>query len=275
MGYKKALGKLVDRVFPSLATQYRTGRDVKLTQNYPTRVTPFGFTFTGPEEMQLGIHEPEELEFIQKTMDQYDLFIDIGANAGIYTCIARQLGKQAVAIEPIDHNLSLLYQNLLANGWEDTEVWPIGLSDKAELLYIYGGLQGASMVPGWGGYLSGEKAYRRVIPTNTLDALLGHRFDHHTLFIKIDVEGMEWNVLKGAMDTLNRPTKPVWLIEITRVMHHPEQNLHYMETFRLFFDQGYRCFTADSQQSEVDKDRISSWMKLDHDPCYNFIFTSD
>ena len=79
--------------------------------------TPYGFkmisrNYIANRMMMDGTFETEEVEIIRKNLLNADVFVDVGANIGFYTCIARSLGKYAIAIEPQPQNLSCLYTNL-------------------------------------------------------------------------------------------------------------------------------------------------------------------
>jgi hypothetical protein len=75
--------------------------------------TPYGFKLIGSHSvhhqgMQAGLFEPEETEVIRHHLRKADVFIDVGANIGFYSCIARSDGKYVVAIEPLIQNLRYL-----------------------------------------------------------------------------------------------------------------------------------------------------------------------
>lgn len=117
-----------------------------------------------------GTFETEEVELIQKNLSATDVFVDVGANIGLYTCIARSFEKYVVAIEPQPQNLECLYANLSNNNWQNTEVFPVGLSNSPGLLTLYGASgPSASLVRGWAGY---SERFKKVIPVNTMDNLL-------------------------------------------------------------------------------------------------------
>ncbi len=154
--------------------------------------TPFGFkmiarNYIANRMMMYGSFETEEVKLIKKNLSSADVFVDVGANIGFYTCIACSLGKHVIAIEPQPQNLDCLYANLNNNNWQNIEIFPLGLSNKPGLLTLYGASgPSVSLVSGWAGY---SKRFKRVIPVNTLDTLLGDGFSGKKLFIKIDVEG--------------------------------------------------------------------------------------
>ncbi len=223
--------------------------------------TPYGFPMmAGPfgvnRMMQEGTFEPAEIALVRQLLARSDVFVDVGANIGLYTCVARSLGKHAIAIEPQNQNLSLLYSNLKLNGWNDVEVFPLGVAEKPGLLELYGASgPSASLIRGWAGY---SQRYRQTIATCTLDTLLGSRFAGRKLLIKIDVEGAEYQVLLGAQQTIARSPRPTWLVEICLSEFHPGGvNPHFIETFELFWQHGYETHWASGDKRRVDRQDIA------------------
>ena len=104
--------------------------------------------------MLKGTFEQEELYIIKSYLNSSDVFIDVGANIGYYTCIARSMGKDVVAFEPQVQNLEYLYANLKNVMVGPTPKFiPIGLGCKPGLLTLYGASgPSASLVKGWAGY---------------------------------------------------------------------------------------------------------------------------
>ena len=105
--------------------------------------TPLGFKLRAGRAkanrmMQDGTFEPEETAVLQHHLARADVFVDVGANVGLYTCLARQMGKHVVAFEPQERNLRCLYSNLRSNGWPDVEVFPLGLGECPGLMPLYG-----------------------------------------------------------------------------------------------------------------------------------------
>lgn len=236
--------------------------------------TPFGFkmiarNYIANRMMMDGIFEIEEIGIIKKNILEADVFIDVGANIGFYTCIACSLGKYVVAIEPQPQNLFCLYANLNDNNWKNTEVFPVGLSDKPGLLTLYGASgTGASLVSGWAGY---SARFKRVIPVQTMDTLLGNRFEGRKMFIKIDVEGAEYQVLRGALKTLQIFPRPTWFIEICLNEFHPgKMNPDYKATFDLFWEHGYEIRMANKEFTLVTPDDIKCWINYKHSITNNF-----
>jgi len=243
-------------------------------------VTPLGFKLTSGihpayQLMRVGKFEVEETTIIAKLLPKIDLFVDIGANLGYYTCLALQAGKSVIAFEPQQQNLQCLFKNLTANGWEDrAEIFPLALSDSTGLLTLYGASgPSASLIKNWADYSS---RFKKIVPVSTLDNILVGRLSSKHLFIKIDVEGAEFHVLKGAVKTLQRKPRPIWLLEICLEEFHPGgKNPNYKNIFELFWENGYLAFTATENLKLVTSSEIANWTKKGHaeSGTFNYIFT--
>jgi len=245
--------RLIERFAPSLVSTYRSAKSEWTFCRQKPCLTPFCFRLIGRTDMQNGQFEPEETKFITKALRKADVFVDIGANIGYYTCLARSLGVRSIAVEPLVENQRYLYANILENGWDDVEVWPLALSSKPRLAELYGGGTGASLISGW---TNTSLNYHRSVSCLTLDIILGKRFQGRQLFIKMDVEGAEYSALQGAANVIEHSPRPYWLIEIVRGIHHPNgQNPLFEQTFDLFLQKGYRAFSVGARCSE-----IKSWL---------------
>ena len=133
--------------------------------------------------------------------------IDIGANVGFYSVLmARQLRQRRVlSIEPTEAAAARLIGNIKLNGLQDRIIVFQGVaSDKS------GGAM-LNVVPGKEEYSSlgtmahpsirGVAAHRIEVKARTVDELvLEHKLDPG--FVKIDVEGMEFTVLRGMLKVL-------------------------------------------------------------------------
>ena len=237
--------------------------------------TSMGFKFCGNPSMEQGSFEIEEIWVVKEILPFIDVFINIGANIGLYCCIAQQYGKYTLAFEPMESNLKYLYKNLVSNGWDkNIEVYPIALGNHSGLITIYGTGTGASLIQGWAGV---SKDYATIVPVFTLDTLLGNRFDGKQCFFVIDIEGAEDSMLEGARNFLALQPNPVWMVEISITDHWPDGikiNPRLLETFQKFWDMGYQAWTANHEMRMVTKEEI---MKIRESGCdsiftYNFLF---
>jgi FkbM family methyltransferase len=249
-----------EKHFPTLACVYRTVRDAWIFQRQRAQVTPYGFKLMGNQVMQAGDFEREETSLIKDLLEGAEVFVDVGANIGFYTCLALASGKYTLAIEPLAQNVEYLYANLEANGWKNVEIYPVGLADRPGLATLYGGNTGASFVSGWA---NSSPLWRRTISVSTLDILLGGRFEGKQLLIKVDVEGGEYDLLQGASETLKLLPAPVWMMEITLRGYHPSGlNPNYTSTFEVFWRHGYQAWTINHERKTVSPADVKRWMKF-------------
>lgn len=227
--------------------------------------TPLGFKFGGLAShahaaMRQGLFEPAEVSLLETFLPHVDEFVDVGANAGYFTCLARGRGKPVIAIEPMPRNLAALFKNLQANHWTDTEVLPLGVSSKPGVETLYGASgTGASLIDNWAGAPS---AFKRTICVSTMDRLLAGRPGRPRFLVKIDVEGNEYRTLQGAAALIAQEPRPVWLVEITLHEYHPSgRNPDFEATFALFFSGGYRAFLVrPNQLDEVTPSDVGRWV---------------
>tara|TARA_B110000503_G_C7083757_1_gene386317 strand:+ start:483 stop:1310 length:828 start_codon:yes stop_codon:yes gene_type:complete len=263
---------LVER-FPKLATMYRILRDEKSFQKEPA-TTPWGFKLTGSAIMASGKFEPEETALVKEMLEKVDILVNVGANVGYYCCHALNMGKQVIAVEPMPENLRYLCKNIDINGWS-SEIFPVALSNKIEILKMYGGGTGASLVKGWAG--SSENSFTYV-PCTTMDTLLGSRLEGKRVLVIVDVEGAEFWSLQGCSKLLKNNPKPTWLIEIGATQHQPKGisiNPRLTDTFKLMFDAGYHAVTADNSGDRITIEDVTATQNGEPtvlNNTHNFIF---
>lgn len=255
-----------------ISAAYRKIRDEKFLRQKP-QITGLGFKFNGNQLMMDGKFEPIETKIIGELLSGVSVLINIGANIGYYTCIALHKGKEVVAFEPMNTNLHFLLRNVYVNNWADRfECYPLALADQIGLVKIYGSGTGASLVKGWAG-----QEYYTIVPVSTLDICLGNRFDKHKSLVVVDIEGAEFNMLKGAKKLLQSSVPPIWFVEIAIGEHQPEGvmiNPNLYKTFKLFYDEGYTAWTADERNQIVSLEdiRLIEETRVDTLKTHNFIF---
>ena len=222
--------------------------------------TTLGFAITGGSSqhhraMQRGLFERTEVTWLKSELSRAEIFVDIGANIGYFSCLARTLRKRVLAVEPMPYNVQHLLRNVHINDGPVAEIHPVALADRVGVLKLHGASStGASLVPDWAGASS---RFARLVPVTTLDNLLCGRFDEMQLVVKMDVEGSEFKALTGAQSTLLRSKKPTWLVEITMGEFMPGgYNPDFVKTFDLFWSQGYRSslLTANGEVSLTRSD---------------------
>lgn len=267
------LKKFIRKKLPGLL-QFRIDMRDWLDRRSPSRVTPWGFTLAGHDAMAAGTFEPDETSLVRKTLEEVDILINVGANVGYYCCHALSLGIPVIAVEPIRRNLHYLLTNILNNGWsQKVEVFPIALGTSQNILEMWGGGTGASLVKGWA---SVPPEYVTHVPVLSLDRILGETIKGKRALILVDIEGAEFSMLQGAFETLRNDPKPIWIVEIASTEHMPKgttMNPNYSKTFKLFFECGYTAVTANSRMDKISQiivdEVVSGSKKLE---THNFMF---
>lgn len=166
-----------------------------------------------------GYYEPELADRCRSWADTTRDALDVGANVGFFTCmLARTLpSRRVLAIEPTPAALARLRRNIKRNGVADrVAIFSGAAADE-------GGQLTMNTVPGREEYSSlgallhpsiGQADTTTIaIEARTVDQLVA---EHGLVpgFIKIDVEGAEARVLRGAVETL-RSHRPVVMAELS------------------------------------------------------------
>ncbi len=156
-----------------------------------------------------GTFEPDTLALMRREADTGDITIDIGANIGLHSLVLSQsVGPKGLvyAIEPNSWAFERLMKNMELNPYSNIICEKLALSDAAFL---------SSQIEPQGSYpLNGSRTtVVRDIETTTLDEFCINRRIPRINFIKMDVDGMEGRILRGAKDSLMR-WKPKLVFEL-------------------------------------------------------------
>jgi FkbM family methyltransferase len=163
-------------------------------------------------------YEPEVCEFLRSVLLPGDNFVDVGAHIGYFTILASALvlGGKVVAFEPEEDNYDYLMTNIEENGYTNTTAFQVCCGDEnkdVELILNLDNDGGHSLYdPGTHPFNTRTRKNERVkqiVPMVTLDSVIG--FEPKA--IKIDVEGCELKVLKGAEGILKQ-WSPILIIEM-------------------------------------------------------------
>jgi FkbM family methyltransferase len=139
------------------------------------------------------------------------IFIDIGANMGLRSLLPLSLGLHCILFEP-NHALREFTVKLFAgNDFRGYELYNICLADRTGTakFYVSANSYMSSLDRQW---LTDADVSREIeLPVTTLDDWMSKRPDlsQKPSFIKIDVEGAELQVLKGARRYVERLRPPI------------------------------------------------------------------
>ncbi len=183
--------------------------------------------------------EPETLDWIDNfEKNENFLFLDIGANVGIYSiynCVVNK-NSNVIAIEPSMQNLSVLSKNISLNKFpEKISIFPLGLTNKKSGFFL---MQETSSYEGGALNSFGEnfdfegkdisKKVKNSYKTYgmTLDELVTNLKIETPKYIKIDVDGIEHLILQGAQNLLKNPKLKSILVEINENFEDQTKKVH-------------------------------------------------
>jgi FkbM family methyltransferase len=171
------------------------------------------------------------------TPKQGDIVVDIGAHMGRYTIISsKRVGTngKVVAIEAHPGNFEMLNRNIKLN--QLTNVIPLNYavySKETKIkLYVPGEESGYTVYNTIMSNRTGNEDKFVEVNANTLDYLLqlNQIKEEEVNWIKIDVEGAEFEVLKGATNVLSKSKDISLLIEV----HGPDNYRPVVEFLNLY-----------------------------------------
>jgi FkbM family methyltransferase len=154
--------------------------------------------------MYLGTFEPFESSEVKSYLREGMTFVDVGANVGYYTLLAASLvgsRGRVFAFEPSAYAFGRLEETIRKNKLKQVQAIQAGLGEtngESQLFVSHRkGNHTPSMVPNAGGSPV-------AVPLLRLDDYLAEHKVDHVDFMKIDVEGFEPNVIRGARKYLER-----------------------------------------------------------------------
>jgi FkbM family methyltransferase len=131
------------------------------------------------------------------------LFVDVGANAGLYSIWAADLGSEVIAVEPEPEVRRALAENAALNGYH-VEIVAAALASEI------GEMRLTQRFGPMNHLLPDDSSGGIAVAVRTLDDVLGDRMAHG---VKIDVEGAEHLVLKGGPVAIAERRLPVIQLE--------------------------------------------------------------
>jgi len=187
----------------------------------PFEVDLFGVKYAGSLDSLLdwtvyffGAFEKENLFLLRDLLVENadPVFLDVGANVGIFSLFLSKFASQVHAFEPWQTVRNSFEQKIKVNGITNISVHPVALGEKNERLAFYSP-RGSNM--GTGSFSSSHATDRNRLLGN-LDVVNGDDYLRSRNIskidvIKIDVEGWEKHVLLGLRNTLIEAAPIVFL----------------------------------------------------------------
>jgi FkbM family methyltransferase len=203
------------RPYGVLTVKLGSGVTFKMATNETSSVTKLLFWN--------GADQYEYTRIFEQMIPRCQCFIDVGSNTGYYALLAcsKNPGTKAYAFEPASAPFHYLETNIRINKLGNMAAFPVALSDKPGTLEFFelsnpdhyhsvhnlagtGTLKGEDVLK--------QKHESRLVQVDTLDHFIETRKLQVVDLVKLDTEGTEHLVLKGAHHMLSHH-KPVIICE--------------------------------------------------------------
>ena len=200
----------------------------------------------------VGDIESEDTDLVFKILKKLKsdyVFYDIGANTGWYSMLAATVSQNSkvISFEPISEHIEPLTQSIYLNRFDSRlAVQPVALSNTEGEADILLAGTGSSLEKN---FLEKNEGVRKV-KLEMLDNLVKNNNIPLPDFIKIDVEGHEYNVLLGAKETISK-SLPILFVEIACTLKNLGRdfiNPNYKDIFFFIVSMGYKPYTLKTKQ---------------------------
>lgn len=189
----------------------------------------------------------EEMQFCWRFLRQGDRVLDVGANIGVYTCLFAFLvgpDGHVDTFEPFPRHVARLQENLALNGFAGrVTVHDVALSDGDGTTLFVVDRDVSNRVP----TRTDHSARQITVGLRRLDSVIGH--EQEIAFAKLDVEGLECAVLRGAT-LLGSAAPAVWVFESNEGLLQ-KRGTSFAELSGLFTVAGYSLWGYDVALNEL------------------------
>jgi FkbM family methyltransferase len=181
----------------------------------------------GPNAVFVDLNDPRMLQVPNEVAGNYpdtsilkrflargDTFVDVGANHGSFSIVAsKALGPEGliVAIEPQERKAELVEKSLAANAQCEYQVHRFACGDKTgdvDFFIPTNSSGGAGVFPGYSAIVPHAKV---AVSMRRLDDALDWAYFPGRVFMKVDVEGSEAILLRGAREMITSRKPPIML----------------------------------------------------------------
>jgi FkbM family methyltransferase len=190
-----------------------------------------------------GAYERETKSFILSRLSDGDVFVDVGANIGVFTVSAsKKVGQRGrvLAIEASPRILTYLEKNAQLNHLRNVTIVGSAASDvMREGVDFY---EAPIEKFGMGSMAPQFNIEPILVKTRTLDDLIKEHQVEHVAVLKVDVEGHEASVFRGALQLLKRPSPPAIVFEFCDWAERRFDDRHSGDAQRFLMTLGYDIF---------------------------------
>ena len=194
-----------------------------------------------------------EINTIKKLNNSYQLFlIDCGCNFGFYSFYTASLSNEneIISIEASKSTFEEFSNNLRINNFKNIKFFNKAVSDQNNKKMEF-----HESEKDWESSLLSSKfkiKQKNLVGSITIDSVLENKnIDNRLLILKIDVEGVDFNVLEGAKTTIQK-NKPFIIIEFSKYIFKNEKfNYDYLLNFTTTND--YQIYNKNGHKFSVEE----------------------
>jgi len=197
-----------------------------------------------------GEFERDELGFLSWYLRPGDIFLDAGANIGLYTLVAAsKVGEsgRVFSFEPSSTTYQRLENNVRLNSLTNVSCYKLALSDNKAELCLNVSLDGYDAWNSLRKPLGGNSFTTETVTCITLDEFVNENLlTGHIAMIKVDVEGWEAPLIVGGWQTLSRSDAPLLQLEFNQSPKEGTNPLN-LRVSQLLHELGYQLFTFEAK----------------------------
>jgi FkbM family methyltransferase len=210
--------------------------------------------------LTLGLYERPELKFVSHIFREGMIIVDIGANVGLYTAIAMHRTKKQgriIALEPHPESYRLLAQTIEANAVllplnerPEVNILNVAASASEGEAHLYTNPENKGDNRLYSSNLTPEST-ALSIRTRTVDSVLREYKISAIDFLKVDVQGFEFEVIKGARETLRVSPNAIILSELWPSGIRQASNSNGVDYLSFLTDLNFHIYEMSAKKMEL------------------------
>ena len=205
----------------------------------------------------LDKYEDYEINVVSEVLKEGDVFVDVGANFGLYSLWSSKIvgdSGRIFSFEPFEINLISLNKNIELNSLSNIIVIDKAVTDKISDIRLFFNERDQNL--GMVSTFNFDNGISTKVQTISLDNFFSENEISSIKFIKIDIEGGEYLALLGMSETL-RKYRPIVQIEIDdSILENTPYNKE--DIFNYFKSIEYEVFSPELKRNKYLKKSIHS-----------------
>lgn len=261
----------------------------KLKSDYLSRKVFKNFVSPG-----VTIYHPKRLSHLQQIVKRRevdlfvasvtdlkpDLIVDVGAYVGFFSAVGEKYCNTAkiFAIEPNFRNYRLLLKTIAHTENPNITCLHAAAGNHSSIMPLFGGDQGSSLLFSWGGKANGNYI-QNLVQVISLAEMIPKQYFEGNVVVKIDAEGLEFEILSDLLPNLSSSKRCHILAEVSLHKNQLNINQHFINVFELVLEFGFDVFPISDTDTPLSlsmiKERVAK-AKLDKSepfPDIEFLFT--